>query len=105
MNCKQGDLAIVVHSESGLNAGKIVRCVRWVGTLETNPATGFAWTPGACHDFWEIDPPLLTNQLRNGKVVAKNDPLPVVLDSCLRPIRGDLLDEETEREFERVVSA
>ena len=100
MNCKQGDLAIVVVSESGLNLGKIVRCVRWVGKCDRNPATGHKWIGPQYLDAWEIDPPLITDEWALGVLTDETYPLPLFPDSCLRPLRGDLLDEETEREAE-----
>ena len=67
MNCKQGDLAIVIHSAAG-NEGKIVRCLRMV-------MGGGTWGYGP---RWVTDPPLRGTLL----------PVQAVLDSCLRPIRG-----------------
>ena len=56
MNCKPGDLAILVRSDSG-NAGKIVRCVR----LHPNTgldADGRSLGRVSLHPRWVIDPPL-----------------------------------------------
>jgi hypothetical protein len=91
MNCKQGDLAIVVRSVTGLNLGKIVRCVRWVGYSAKDPVTGGEWADPA-DDNWEIDPPLSVFW-RVGIYVGEST---LCRDSCLRPLRGDLLDNETE---------
>lgn len=82
MNCKQGDLAIVVNSGTG-EEGKIVRCVRWVGV---NGAARLGES-----DLWEVDPPLRWGPRFGGETRL----FPFAPDSCLRPIRGDLLDEET----------
>ena len=103
MNCKQGDVAIVVWSACG-NEGKIVRCVRFAGDLKANPATGCGWVYGVMKDAWEIDPPLITQTIYCGAVISDTAPLSVFPDSCLRPLRGDLLDKETEstKELERV---
>jgi hypothetical protein len=73
MNCKQGDLAIVVNSSSFQGAqhiGKIVTCV-----------TAYD------HDSWLCDPPLLSTC---GRMIAW-------LDCHLRPIRdpGDDAQDET----------
>jgi hypothetical protein len=78
MNCKPGDLAIVVFSVAG-NEGKIVRCLRMVGqgrhvTGDSGPA-------------WEVAPELksVTGSHRN-----------LTLDAYLRPIRDpgdDAVDE------------
>ena len=67
MNCKQGDLAIVIRSAAG-NEGKIIRCVRMV--MEDG---GWGYGPR-----WVTDPPVRGTGL----------PVQAVLDSCLRPIRG-----------------
>lgn len=93
MNCKQGDLAIVVRSKAG-NEGRIVRCVRWAGVSVDERLVFHA------DGLWEVSPPL-TWENPFGDTIE----LPVFPDAYLRPIRGDLLDEETERELERVVSA
>ena len=92
MNCKQGDLAIVVRSKTGLNLGKIVRCVRFAGRLPADPTTGNKWEDGEENDHWEIDPPLVSRGSSSGKFT----PLLVYPDFRLRPLRGDLLDNETE---------
>lgn len=33
MNCKEGDLAMIVKSKAG-NEGKIVRCIQYVGAVD-----------------------------------------------------------------------
>lgn len=69
MNCKQGDLAIIVKSSNG-HQGKIVRCLeRYNG-----PWAGLVHTPG-----WKIDV---------GLRYANNPCLwPYLADYALRPIR------------------
>ena len=53
MNCKQGDLAVIVRSSAG-NEGKIVRCLQFIPRLLQLVRNGrFKETPG-----WEIDTPL-----------------------------------------------
>lgn len=75
MNCKPGDLAIVVRSRGGVNLGRIVKCVRPVKYWFIDSFERECW----------ITEPMLTNV--EGKMV----PCP---DACLRPIRpGDLEDE------------
>lgn len=74
MNCKQGDLAIIVKSLAG-NEGKIVRCVRFIGNDD-------AFMYG---DRWEIDVQL---QASDGTYANS------VSDSHMRPLRGDLLNDE-----------
>lgn len=82
MNCKQGDLAILVRSGSG-NEGKIVRCLRFVGEV-----------PG-----WYGDDRWETDTILPGCFGGKTN---TAQDAWLRPLRGDLLDEETEKEKELV---
>lgn len=81
MNCKQGDLAIIVKSDAG-NEGKIVRCVRYLGCIAHRlPGGGLGY-----FDAWEIDIEL---PAWDGKKHKK------ARDIQLRPIRGDLLNDET----------
>jgi hypothetical protein len=72
MNCKQGDLAIVVHSTAG-NEGKIVRCLEFIGTDRDNEG---------CHmvgvDRWRVDRVLPTN----ARTLCDS-----VQDHRLRPLR------------------
>lgn len=74
MNCKPGDIAIVVRcSKAPQNIGRIVRCL----SLRPGP-----WPPS-----WRIDPPL--------DVSSEFDPWSIV-DSALRPINDpgdDAVDE------------
>lgn len=82
MNCKPGDLAIIVKSLAG-NEGKIVRCVRFIGDDE-NFLHG---------DRWEVDV-YLPNSVGG---FSNTSP-----DAFLRPLRGDLLNDEitTSKELE-----
>jgi hypothetical protein len=54
LNCKQGDLAVVVKSTAG-NEGKIVRCVR-MHDSETHDLDG--WPTFSSGPRWVIDRPL-----------------------------------------------
>lgn len=85
MNCKPGDLAIIVWSAAG-NEGKIVRCVRLLGErLWYGP--GEASMP---YPTWEVD-----RDLHDwGGEVGRDVP-----DAQLRPIRDpgdDAVDETLE---------
>jgi hypothetical protein len=77
MNCKPGDLAVVVKSHAG-NEGKIVRCVEY---------TGLNFWPfiGVDHS-WRID-----SSLRSYAGTYGND----IADSQLRPIRDNDGEDET----------
>lgn len=84
MNCKPGDLAIVVKSTCG-NEGKIVRCLGLIGKSHTfrNPDGSL----DVCGK-WQIDRPL--KNYGGVMVLYAND-------SALRPIRdpGDDAVDET----------
>lgn len=75
MNCKPGDLAIIVKSPAG-NAGKIVRCIRFVGKVD-------GWVG---NDRWETDSELPSTC---GWVTR------TMRDSYLRPIRPDESPEQS----------
>lgn len=76
MNCKPGDLAVIVRSVAG-NEGRIVRCIRFVGKVR-------GWVGD---DRWETDQVLIGE--RGGKTNA-------VQDSCLRPLRDPGNDAKDE---------
>ena len=88
MNCKQGDLAIVVRSCAG-NEGKIVTYVRYMGYGYVNLNNVFITDgiPGWNEHVWEIDR-LLPD--KTGKIGN------FAYDSQLRPLRGNLTDDEEE---------
>lgn len=79
LNCKLGDLAIVVKSYAG-NEGKIVRCEKFVPHYRSKGISGPAWvvsTPmvDSCGARWDR---------------------PFIFDAQLRPIRPlDELDDVT----------
>ena len=81
MNCKPGDLAVVVRSMAG-NEGKIVRCLRLIPTVLRKP-TG-DWQ----HVIWEVDQELRSWSGDSDRFIA---------DEQLRPIRdpGDDAQDET----------
>jgi hypothetical protein len=89
LNCKVGDLAIVVRSEAG-NEGKIVRCVQLLGKKNVLLRDG-----GAIASWvWEID-----SLLPSWSGAVSNQ----VEDCLLRPIRP--LDEpETTTTDDEVVA-
>ena len=90
MNCKQGDLAIVVRSKKGSQQiGKIVRCVRLApGTVKSTDGD-FINLNIDCGDWWEVDVPLRLFSKAKGEVLANYCP-----DYSLKPlIDGDGEDE------------
>lgn len=84
MNCKPGDLAVVVQSESGINLGKVVRVVRRHAS-ETHDLDGVRFRR-AMGPRWVIEPALRT---------IEGDPLFTYRDSGLRPIRDQPGADET----------
>ena len=81
MNCKPGDLAVIVRSSAG-NEGRMVQCLRLATSQELEEAN-FAPLP-----TWVLDQPLPTVL---GAVVH------MARDEALRPIRdpGDDATDET----------
>ena len=95
LNCRPGDLAVVVRSSAG-NEGKVVTCVRlWPpGTDNTHVEDG---------PVWEIDRPLV-GVLRSrvtGDVIGRVFS-PYMPDKLLRPLRGDVAEDQAQREAEAV---
>jgi hypothetical protein len=84
MNCKKGDLAVVVRSSHG-NEGKVVRCVQFIPAFRRIFADGSSQTTAG----WEIDPRLASFDGPDACWAAP--------DECLRPIRdpGDDATDET----------
>jgi hypothetical protein len=81
MNCKQGDLAVIVRSHAG-NEGKLVRCLELIGLrcwFEADGSVSTLWT-------WRIDTPLFN---------AEGELFPDIADDQLRPIRPGEGDDET----------
>lgn len=80
MNCKQGDLAIVVFSHCG-NEGRIVRCIRML-RWDEKAELGFdpSWP------MWEVDTCLMDTW---------GDESRTAVDAYLRPIRDSEGDDET----------
>ena len=83
MNCKRGDVAVIVKSAAG-NEGKVVTCLEFVGSD----------VPGCkvhANDFWRIDTPIrcMDSLGRPG-----TEFVPYARDYCLRPLRSsDKVDE------------
>lgn len=73
MNCKPGDLAIIIRSEAG-NEGKIVRCVKLSTTARIRRRDNSIVTDGV----WELDRELIGWRGRKSRFIH---------DSCIRPIR------------------
>lgn len=80
MNCKPGDLAIVIRSSRGVSVGKVVQCIR--------PLIGYVFQNLGSADAW------LTEPMLKGGPYDQETPCP---DAWLRPIRdpGDDATDET----------
>jgi hypothetical protein len=83
MNCKPGDLAMVVRAINARNLGKIVQVVSFVPALKWRTPNGYRIAGG-----WRLDAPT------QGWDGGWNGLIP---DDCLRPIRdpGDDAADET----------
>lgn len=59
MNCKQGDLAIIIRGNK--NSGKVVQCMRvYENRIYKDPQTGIVYRiEPRCFPIWEIDRPIL----------------------------------------------
>ena len=83
MNCKQGDMAVVVRSSAG-NEGRVVTCLEYVGSLgiiEINGEPHYM----ASSDYWRVDRDLNLAK-RDGRLFL--DHAPFIPDSFLMPISG-----------------
>lgn len=102
MNCKTGDMAYIVNSKVG-NNGKIVKCLRFIGQdLLSEMVLNI---PGT--DLWEVEPPIAYTLIDTdtGCVIGLPGLINTIPDSMLRPLRGDLLDDEmifAEEYYEKV---
>lgn len=88
MNCKPGDLAIVVRSIGGRNLGVVVTCVRLATSSEVAAARLRTWE----RPVWRVD--------RNIHIVYNTGDVemhPFVADSRLRPIRDNNGEDEVLR--------
>lgn len=83
MNCKQGDLAIVVRACNVENIGRVARCMRVsIGGDVTGP--GYRFPSAVC---WVVEPPLSS---WDGLGFAAAVP-----DAFMRPIRDNDGEDET----------
>lgn len=90
MNCKQGDVAYVCKSAAG-NYGRVVTCLK----LHPTESFGFDKSVGP---LWEVDQPMksvYTNGVPNSKLLY------FMADSYLRPIRGDLTNDDVDTQINR----
>lgn len=95
LNCKQGDIAIIVKSTVG-NEGKIVRCLEFAGVLDALPDVHgkVRYYRGDPRPVWKIDRAI---NFGNGFYVVQ---IEYCSDEYLRPLRGDLEDDTITEEKE-----
>ena len=91
LNCKQGDLAIIVKSEAG-NEGKIVRCLELLETDRVPSACGTYLLKTEKRLTWRVNVVLNYGRER-GKVI--HGYAYYASDEQLRPLRGDLTQDGT----------
>ena len=90
LNCKQGDLAIIIKSVCG-NEGKIVRCLELMHTERVPDTAGWLHRfAGGARYVWRIDRSI---NFGNAFDVVQ---IMYCSDSRLRPLRGDTDDETIE---------
>lgn len=100
LNCKQGDLAVIVNPIESVNAGVIVEVIRpaFAGDPMGNGKGSFQ--PSVPGPYWiirSIGRPLLVRMIKTGAVLMTEEtPCP---DSRLRPLR----DSDGEDEVLRLV--
>ena len=99
LNCKQGDLAIIVKSKMG-NEGKIVRCLELLVTDHVPDLNGTLWKyMHGTRPIWRVDRAInFGNPHASPADVVQ---VTYVSDDKLRPLRGDLTDDETETTQEK----
>lgn len=104
MNCKPGDLAVIVRSTLG-NLGKIVRVIGpsfcnglKFGETTVDPATGITWRRGVLGFYWDVvaqGSPLVCERGNSLRHESYKRPFK---DADLRPLR----DNEDEDEMLRI---
>lgn len=85
MNCKQGDMAIIIRSQAG-NEGKVVTCMEYVRGPMLYESKGklCALTAG---DWWRTDRNVnMFVEESDGSTVVYQDFAPFVFDKWIRPI-------------------
>jgi hypothetical protein len=100
LNCRTGDLAIVVKSKAG-NEGKIVKC------LAVTLTAGIPTIEGPFIEFidgpryvWLTETVVNLKGGRSGKVLHSY----FVSDANLKPLRGDISDDQESIEKEKALT-
>ncbi|WP_321913552.1 hypothetical protein [Paraburkholderia sp. J11-2] len=95
MNCELNDLAVIVHSETGRNLGKIVEVVKFLG--ESPEFNGYTWCTGS-------GPAWLCEAKGTPISVRYGDPVfaVVIPDVWLKPVSGLPIDEEVTEDLKEL---
>lgn len=99
MNCKEGDLALIINSRAG-NEGRLVKCVKYVGKVgnyfcDIISKGGYL----SAGDYWGIDT-LVNLKILDEENKLYENVLQYVSDSRLMPIRfDDMKIEENDLEL------
>lgn len=90
MRCKKGDIAIVTSSAHGVNLGKIVTCLEFVGNLPQGvlPFPAFLAQDG---DYWRVDTYMVCVKVTTGEYIGKYC---YARDSQLTPLPSETLETE-----------
>ena len=91
MNCKQGDLAVIVRSSIG-NAGRVVVCLNLASADELYSTFGLSMSSYA--PIWRIDVAVRWHGTCDGLIAV-----PFMVDKAMRPLR----DSDGEDEMLRLV--
>jgi hypothetical protein len=96
MNCKPGDMAIVIH---GSRSGMLVTCIRTVTGGEFKTSVGLE--AANISPIWRIDSLIPWGPLNEPPAIY----VPYALDKYLRPIRGGLTKEQMDAELKELEGA
>lgn len=86
MNCKQGDMAMVVGSKVGNNSGKVVTCLSLVRGPILIELKDFTLVVDDAEWFWLVDRKMDFYDIENGKTYYELSPY--MPDRALMPING-----------------
>lgn len=104
MNCKPGDLAIVIGPSDTPNLGRVVRCVRLLEKGEELSRDGYVFDAASHAMFWEVEGRISCLDSKNRQVEVH---FGLIGDRWMRPIRdpGDDARDEMLRPLPQEVSA
>jgi hypothetical protein len=98
MKCKQGQMAFIIKSLRKENIGRVVTCEKYLGYYSKDDKivmNGEVWLAPDTDDYWSV----------TGNIETQYGPSAqaYIMDSWLRPIDADTIDEDvTEEDLETV---